>query len=369
MKLSESVERRTLTLEVPDHLLEEVKDFFVANRSYIESERIIGNSNSQETKQITLYKEYKNMDLKGFMSVIKYKVGFAEIISLETFNFLSQFGINQNSLKDILPLIEDRAYFNKALNSLDKSINLANIEEIRVEDILPESSVILLQRGFNKQRLLKVIFNSEQSFDLDNQVANIKKLIEEDEFSWDEISGTMRDASLYKMELELLSKLVHESNMPVDKALFVSQYCTINDVNVKTSGAMADYEKFIQSICNSSFDVSTDTDQINIYCRNFSLQTLEAILRYECLMQSVLVEVFRRIDDVNTDINSKNELIELLSRNKQKAVDFLNKLEHKSDYASQELMQDLVEKQILAKEILLNVNEENDEMNIAGEID
>lgn len=255
----ENQELGVFRLTVDDKILDNIKDILLSNRSFIESQDETSKDNDKTEIKITLRDDHQKLTLDGFMSTLRYNLPFRQPLEIETLEFLSKYPLNQESLKSCIASAEEPDLLDSILDNLEEKADLSDIERLEVTDIKQTSSLKLLELRFNKATLLNIIFAAKNS-SIDNQILNIKSLIEHNKFSWDKVTHTLEDSYLFGMQIELLQKLVEECDMPVGTALTLSQRCTINGNSINAPSSKDKYNEFLQSM--DRFNIREDQESL-----------------------------------------------------------------------------------------------------------
>lgn len=248
-RLVESTDPIIIRVTVPDNILNNVKEC-LKTHPWIESQDTVPSQSGQDETEIkcTLFSEYKNDDIKEFISNITcYKS-----LDLDTLEFLSQYGLNQEALKSYLKLTYDYALFDKILSYIDVSGDLSTIEELAVEEILSSSVKMLLNRKFKGDILFKFLLSEEFNTDPKKQINNIKTLIHDASFNW----GCLTFSTI---EYENFKLLISKCDMPIDKALQKINHCMVDGNSIKHKNYKGERKNLIDALSVRAKEFNDDS--------------------------------------------------------------------------------------------------------------
>lgn len=239
-RLVDSTDPIIIKLSVPNDILDNVKEC-LRTHLWIESQDILPTQSDQQETEIkyTLFSEYRNDDVNEFIAnIVCYKS-----LTVETLEFLSKYSFNQEALKSYLKITEDASLFDRILNHIDESADLSEFNELSVEEILPSSVKMLLNRKFKGDVLFKLLLTDELNTNQGNQIDSIKALIsnEAHNFNWGSLT-------FYAIEYRHLLLLIEQCAMPLDEALKIFNHCVVDGNSIKQKKYAEEYQKLIHTL-------------------------------------------------------------------------------------------------------------------------
>lgn len=300
--------RVNLYLTVPNNIANRITYYLISVFKYPGSTVLQKEAQEENTELvIELDNKYKDVSLKEYISQVRYYHG----LTLEEFEFLSKYGMNQKAVKDHIDHIQDPKLFNEMLKYLDGPDIFNNAYSMQVNNPLKESVIKLLECGFKSVDLVSFL-KQDKHTDKELQIENIAYVVNNSDFNWDKIS-------LYLWDINLIEALVDKDGMSVSMALQnMTKYKVDNDSNKITA-----YEKFILSMYEKAQSTNEELQTIlqgkyfNIEeFHEYSLNVLGKLLSMGLYGNNIFLEVFDRIKQKKQEINS--DLIEFINQHHEK---------------------------------------------------